>query len=115
MFNWYELKEGKDILTLNTSNQSQIIGLTLINYEYSRMPANHRLDAGINLYFKTRKLDQKIYLGAYNIYNRANPQYYKITSTPVEGSDPANPEYNFSFYQGSFLPFLPSVSYSISF
>ena len=106
---------GTGLSTLLPVSTVSIGGLTLINYEYSRMPANHRLDAGINLYFKTWKLDQKIYLGAYNIYNRANPQYYKITSTPVEGSDPANPEYDFSFYQGSFLPFLPSMSYSISF
>ncbi|MFK7772947.1 MAG: carboxypeptidase-like regulatory domain-containing protein [Saprospiraceae bacterium] len=106
---------GTGLSTLLPVSTVTIGGLTLINYEYSRMPANHRLDAGINLYFKTWKLDQKIYLGAYNVYNRANPQYYKITSTPVEDSDPANPEYNFSFYQGSFLPFLPSVSYSISF
>ncbi|MFK8006809.1 MAG: carboxypeptidase-like regulatory domain-containing protein [Saprospiraceae bacterium] len=106
---------GTGLSTLLPVSTVSIGGLTLINYEYFRMPANHRLDAGINLYFKTWKLDQKIYLGAYNIYNRANPQYYKITSTPVEGSDPANPEYEFSFQQGSFLPFLPSVSYSISF
>ncbi len=106
---------GTGLSTLLPVSTVAIGGLTLINYEYSRMPANHRLDAGINLYFKTWKLDQKIYLGAYNIYNRANPQYYKISSTPVEGSDPSNLEYDFSFYQGSFLPFLPSVSYSISF
>lgn len=106
---------GTGLSTLLPVSTVTIGGLTFINYEYSRMPANHRLDAGINLYFNTWKLDHKIYLGAYNLYNRANPQYYKITSSPVEGSDPANPEYNFSFYQGSFLPFLPSVSYTISF
>ena len=106
---------GTGLSTLLPVSTVTIGGLTLINYEYSRMPPNHRLDAGINLYFKTWKLDQKIYLGAYNIYNRANPQYYKITSTPVEGSDPENPEYEFSFRQGSFLPFLPSINYSISF
>lgn len=106
---------GTGLSTLLPVSTVTIGGLTLINYEYFRMPANHRLDLGINLYFKTWKLDQKIYLGAYNVYNRANPQYYKITSTPVENSDPSNPEYEFSFYQGSFLPFLPSVSYSISF
>ncbi len=106
---------GTGLSTLIPTSTVQIGGLTLINYEYTRMPANHRLDAGINLYFKTWKLDQKVYLGAYNVYNRANPQYYKIVSTPVENSDPANPEYEFQFYQGSFLPFLPSVSYSINF
>ena len=106
---------GTGLSTLIPVSTVSIGGLNLINYEHTRMPANHRLDAGVNLYFNTWKLDQKIYLGAYNIYNRANPQYYKIISTPVENSDPANPEYDFSFYQGSFLPFLPSVSYSISF
>ncbi len=106
---------GTGLSTLIPASTVQIGGLTLINYEYTRMPANHRLDAGINLYFKTWKLDHKIYLGAYNLYNRANPQYYKITTTPKENTDPANPEYDFRFYQGSFLPFLPSVSYSVSF
>jgi outer membrane receptor for ferrienterochelin and colicin len=106
---------GTGLSTLIPVSTVQIGGLTLINYEYTRMPANHRLDAGINLYFKTWKLDQKIYLGAYNVYNRANPQYYKITSTPKENTDPTDPEYDFRFYQGSFLPFLPSVSYTISF
>lgn len=106
---------GTGLSTLLPVSTFRFGGLTLINYEYFRMPANHRLDAGINLYFNIWKLDQKIYLGAYNIYNRANPQYYKIISTPVENSDPANPEYDFSFYQGNSLPFLPSVSYSISF
>jgi outer membrane receptor for ferrienterochelin and colicin len=106
---------GTGLSTLIPVSTVQIGGLTLINYEYTRMPANHRLDAGINLYFKTWKLDQKIYLGAYNVYNRANPQYYKITSTPKENTDPTDPEYDFRFYQGSFLPFLPSMSYTISF
>jgi len=106
---------GTGLSTLIPVSTVQIGGLTLINYEFTRMPANHRLDAGVNFYFKTWKLDHQIYLGAYNIYNRANPQYYKISSTLKEDSDPANPEYNFEFYQGSLLPFLPSMSYSISF
>lgn len=106
---------GTGLSTLIPVSTVQIGGLTLINYEYTRMPANHRLDAGINLYFKIWELDQKVYLGAYNLYNRANPQYYKIISTPKENTDPTNPEYDFRFYQGSFLPFLPSLSYSISF
>jgi len=79
------------------------------------MPANHRLDAGINFHFSTKNINHQIYLGAYNLYNRANPQFFQIQTTLKENSDPTNPEFDFNVNQGSFLPFLPSVSYSVSF
>ena len=117
--NWLDLScnwtYGTGLSTLIPESTFQLGNLTLVNYAFTRMPANHRLDAGVNFYFNTWKLDHKIYLGAYNIYNRANPQYYQLKTTLKEGSSPSNPEYDYKIYQGSFLPFLPSVSYSISF
>lgn len=106
---------GTGLSTLIPVSTVQIGGITLINYEFTRMPANHRLDLGVNFYFKTWNLEQKVHIGVYNAYNRANPQYYKITATPQENTDPSDPEFDFRFYQGSFLPILPSVSYSINF
>lgn len=86
-----------------------------IKYGFDRMPPNHRLDAGFNFYFNSWKLKHQIYLGAYNIYNRENPQYYQLKSEIIEGSDPNNPQIDYKIFQGSVLPFLPSISYSISF
>jgi len=106
---------GSGLSTLIPTSTFQLGGITVINYSFTRMPANHRLDAGVNFYFKTKMLDHQFFLGAYNIYNRSNPQYYQIQTTPTENSSPSNPEFDFNVNQGSFLPFLPSVSYRISF
>ena len=106
---------GTGISTLIPVGQFEIGDLRLLDYEFTRMPANHRLDLGVNLKYKTWGLQHTFYLGAYNVYNRANPQYYQLKTTLKEGSNPTNPEYDYKIYQGSFLPFLPSISYSIDF
>ena len=106
---------GSGLSVLIPVSTYQLGGITLLNYDFARMPANHRLDAGFNFYFKTWKLDHKIYLGAYNIYNRSNPQYYQLKTVPKENPSPGEAEFDYKIYESSFLPFLPSVSYSISF
>lgn len=106
---------GTGLSTLIPVSTYQLGELTLFNNEFVRLPANHRLDAGINFYFDIWKLKHKVYLGGYNIYNRANPQYFQLKSIPIEGSDPDNIELEYQIFQGTFLPFLPSLSYTISF
>ncbi len=117
--NWLELSSnwtyGTGISTLIPVGKYQLGDLTLLDYEFTRMPANHRLDLGLNLYYKTWGLKHTFYLGAYNVYNRANPQYYQLKTSLNENSLPGNPQYDYKIYQGSFLPFLPSISYSIDF
>lgn len=117
--NWLELSTnwiyGTGISTLIPVGQYQQGNLTLLDYEFTRMPANHRLDMGINLRYKTWGLQHTFYIGGYNIYNRSNPQYYQLRAVLQEDSDPNNPQYEYKIFQGSFLPFLPSISYSIDF
>ena len=106
---------GTGISTWVPFNKITIGDLTYLDYELTRMPANHRLDLGVNFTYNTWGLKHTFYLGAYNVYNRANPQYYQLETTLIPDSDPNNPQYNYKIYQGSFLPFLPSISYSIDF
>ncbi|MEM6963708.1 MAG: TonB-dependent receptor [Bacteroidota bacterium] len=110
--NWSYATGLSTLIPVSTFRQG---GLTLINYDFARMPANHRLDAGITFTFASENFKHQIYLGAYNIYDRRNPQYYQLKSTIREGSDPNNPEIDYQIFEGSFLPFLPALSYTFSF
>jgi outer membrane receptor for ferrienterochelin and colicin len=76
-----------------------------------RLPAYHRLDAGIN-FRKKKKYGQRIWnISVYNLYNRNNPFFltYKIHDEAFHTPERGTGEYkNFSFFG-----ILPSVSYRI--
>jgi hypothetical protein len=69
-----------------------------------RLPAYHRLDAGLVANFDGKKIKHHIQLGVYNAYNRANPFYlYVDANTGIQGKA----------VQYTLLPLLPVVQYSI--
>jgi len=73
-----------------------------------RLPAYHRLDAGVHYQWAGAKVKQSFNLGVYNLYNRNNPYYQYLQ----EGS--FFPEED-GLKQQNALPLLPSVSYRIEF
>ncbi len=69
-----------------------------------RLPNYHRLDMALNAHFKRGRLEHAIQLGAYNVYNRANPFYlYVNAGSGVKGSA----------IQFTLLPVLPVFRYEI--
>ncbi len=76
-----------------------------------RLPAYHRLDAGIN-FKKKKKYGERIWnISVYNVYNRNNPFFitYKVHDEAFHTPERGVGEYkNFSFFG-----ILPSVSYRI--
>jgi hypothetical protein len=69
----------------------------------SRMPANHRLDLGINFYKQKKKGKRTWILGVYNVYNRKNAFYLEYDSS------------NQQMIGVSIFPILPYVSYKFEF
>ncbi len=69
-----------------------------------RLPNYHRLDMALNAHFMRGRLEHSIQLGAYNVYNRANPFYlYVNAGSGVKGSA----------IQFTLLPVLPVFRYEI--
>ena len=68
-----------------------------------RLPANHRLDAGVNFQLNGKHIKHKLHLGVYNAYNRKNVflAYPSIHEDQVEVVNS--------------LPILPSFSYRVKF
>ncbi len=78
-----------------------------------RLPAYHRLDIGLNASFKTAWLHHEVKAGVYNVYNRNNPLYYDLrTSLLANGESLQEVK---EFVQVRMIPFMPSLSYAISF
>ncbi len=71
-----------------------------------RLPAYHRLDIAFNAQFGKKRLIHAIQLGAYNVYNRANPFFLYVDSG--SGS-------NAKAIQYTLLPLLPSFRYELKF
>ena len=80
-----------------------------------RMPYYHRLDLGINvdLVSTDRKLRHQFYVGAYNVYDRNNPLYYRLQSKFVQKGNSLREIKEVVEVQ--MLPILPSFSYSLKF
>ena len=72
----------------------------------SRSKVYQRLDLDVQYNFKKSKLEHRIKLGAYNVYNHENIAYYQADLDDNNGS--------FTEPIPS-LPFLPSLGYSIKF
>lgn len=77
-----------------------------------RMPAFHRLDVSVNFSAQTGRVKHLVQLGAYNVYDRANPLYYDLRNQLVQNGEAFSLEKK--FVQVSLLPFMPSFSYTIS-
>lgn len=78
-----------------------------------RMPFYHRLDVGVNFYYRTGKLEHVANVGVYNIYNRRNPLYYNLRTKYVNENNALRAVKE--FVQVWLIPILPSVNYSIKF
>ncbi len=78
-----------------------------------RLPAYHRFDIGVNASFKTAWLNHEVKVGVYNLYNRNNPLYYDLRTSLL--SDGESLREVKKFVQFRMIPFMPSLSYSVSF
>jgi len=76
----------------------------------SRLPNYHRLDFGLNLYFKEKRALHAIRIGAYNAYNRKNPLFIRIRNRLQE-----NGEVTKEVVQVSLLPIFPTLRYNVKF
>lgn len=75
-----------------------------------RMPAYHRLDAGINFKKVSKNITQAFHVGVYNVYNQRQPLYFAVRNTPTE-EDLLNRE----IVTIEILPLVPALSYGIKF
>jgi len=73
-----------------------------------RLPANHRLDIGMNFNIKKKDLTHNFQFGIYNAYNSLNPIFFRLRRNPVNTSE-------LQFVSVSLLPTTPSFNYSIEF
>ena len=71
-----------------------------------RLPAYHRLDAALNAHFGGKNFRHTIQLGAYNVYNHANPFFLYVDSGSGAGA---------KAIQYTLLPLLPSFRYELKF
>lgn len=78
-----------------------------------RMPYYHRLDIGVNFYYRTGKLEHTANVGVYNLYDRRNPLYYSLRTKYINENNDLRPVKE--FVQVWLIPILPSVNYSIKF
>ncbi|MEM6378292.1 MAG: TonB-dependent receptor, partial [Bacteroidota bacterium] len=76
-----------------------------------RFPYYHRLDLGANYRFSGRGLQYHLYAGLTNIYNRANPLYYRLSSEVGIQNGQLTQFKRFVGVQ--LLPILPSVNFSV--
>lgn len=78
-----------------------------------RMPSYHRLDIGGNYTFGNDRLEHRLHVGVYNVYNRRNPLYYSYRTDYVYAAHQLRQRQQ--YVQVKLLPILPSISYSIRF
>jgi hypothetical protein len=71
-------------------------------------PAFHRLDLGFSFYNNYKWGRAKFFIGIYNAYNHTNPFYTQLVRSKSDSN-------KFEFEQYSLIPFLPTLSYSVSF
>ncbi|MBK8625221.1 MAG: TonB-dependent receptor [Saprospiraceae bacterium] len=92
-------------VTFNVNGKPVVIFPAKNNAQF---PEFHRLDIGFSFYNVYKWGRAKFFLGLYNAYNRKNPFYTELVRTKNEANQ-------FEFKQFTLLPWLPSLSYSISF
>ena len=93
-------------------NYRMVDGLMVNDYGQRnsvRMPAYHRLDAGVSFYKKKKRFERTLELSLYNSYNRKNAFFYYIAYTYENGVETRK------LREVSLFPVIPSISYNISF
>lgn len=76
-----------------------------------RLPATHRLDLGFNLRKQGKRGENVWTFGIYNVYNAHNPDLvYFLANEALDDN-----EFRYVMNQMTFLPILPSVSYTFNF
>lgn len=93
----FEYIQAPDFIVYNVNQVDQKNNL--------RLPAYHRFDIGINKYFRGKKSTHIAHIGVYNLYNKANPLYYRL------GRDPDD-FFRKRFVKVSVLPVFPNLSYT---
>lgn len=78
-----------------------------------RMPSYHRLDIGGNYTFGNDRIQHRLHIGVYNVYNRRNPLYYSYRTDYVYAAHQLRQRQQ--YVQVKLLPVLPSISYTIRF
>lgn len=73
-----------------------------------RLPTYHRVDVGFNFYSEYKWGRMKIFIGAYNAFNKSNPFYVDIENTVADVN-------NFQLLEYSIFPIIPSAGVSLSF
>ena len=76
-----------------------------------RVPDTHRLDVGLEVFFRRGPRPHALSFDVYNVYNRANPYAVDVDIR----TDPETGENRRVLVAQSLLPILPSVSYQFSF
>ena len=76
-----------------------------------RLPAAHRLDVALDVYFRRGPRPHALSFSVYNVYNRSNPYYVDFSRE----TDPETGEEQTVLRGRGLLPILPSVSYQFSF
>ena len=87
---------------LSNSSNGDEVRIGTING--SRLPAYHRLDAGILFQWAGKNIQQSLNLGVYNLYNRKNPYYQYLLEDSFFVEDDGLKSQNA-------LPILPSIAY----
>ncbi len=78
-----------------------------------RMPAYHRLDVNLNALFETGPVQHAISIGAYNLYNRKNPLYYRLKREyNIENN---SIQKNSRYVQAWLMPLVPHLDYTLKF
>lgn len=87
-------------------------GFYSVYYDYGsinnvRMPANHRLDIGVQFIKKRKKYERVFEASIYNVYNRQNPFFYQ---NEIDYRNKTS-----KLIQVSLFPIIPSVSWAYKF
>lgn len=82
----------------------------------AKMPAYHRLDISLSkTWISKRKNTKTLKFSIYNVYNRANAMRLFPISEPVYNKNDEVTGFKYKIVQRSFLPIIPSISFSIKF
>ena len=109
-FNWL-YQSGRPIPNGDEIGQNDVPFITLLNHSSlntrtGRLPAYHRLDAGLNFYFSKNHSRHQLQISLYNAYNRKNVFF------TVHEQDFFSGQTSLRAING--LPILPSLNYSVS-
>ncbi len=81
-----------------------------------KMSAYHRLDISLSkTWISKRKNSKTLQFSIYNVYNRANAMRLFPVTEPVYDADNKVTGFTYKMVQRSFLPIIPTISFSIKF